>query len=224
MHISESSIQQLRQNNYIDATLDSTLIKIIKEHDVFCPEIKDPRCLFQRAVKHIIPENPICLEVGVQQGHNAARLLETLHPSKLFLLDKSFGSEFPVPIVKKAIQADICIPITTKSDDTSWVEPGMLFDFIYIDACHRHPYIDQDIQAWLPFVKPGGVIGGHDYSIGYYDVIEAVDEAYKNNNNLKPLPYRFECTTVTKSRLWSFLDLATHEPLVCVDEWAFIKV
>jgi hypothetical protein len=37
------------------------------------------------------------------------------------------------------------------------------FDFVYIDANHKRPYIDNDLHAWFNKVKKGGIFGGHDY-------------------------------------------------------------
>jgi predicted O-methyltransferase YrrM len=48
-------------------------------------------------------------------------------------------------------------------------------DFVFIDACHTHPAVDQDIAAWAPKVRSGGIVSGHDYFVGGRDVIEAVD-------------------------------------------------
>ncbi len=52
-------------------------------------------------------------------------------------------------------------------------------DWVYIDADHHYEPVCRDIDAWLPKVKPGGVIAGHDYS-GYpgYGVIQAVAERF----------------------------------------------
>jgi predicted O-methyltransferase YrrM len=36
-------------------------------------------------------------------------------------------------------------------------------DFVFIDADHRYEYTKRDILAWLPKIKNGGIIAGHDY-------------------------------------------------------------
>jgi len=43
------------------------------------------------------------------------------------------------------------------------VENGTL-DFVYIDANHSYEGCRSDIDAWLPKIKPGGFISGHDYN------------------------------------------------------------
>ena len=37
-------------------------------------------------------------------------------------------------------------------------------DFIWIDADHHYSSVIQDIRAWYPKLKVGGIIAGHDYS------------------------------------------------------------
>jgi hypothetical protein len=41
-------------------------------------------------------------------------------------------------------------------------ENGSL-DFVFIDGSHEYQDIKNDINAWLPKVKKGGVLAGHDY-------------------------------------------------------------
>ena len=41
--------------------------------------------------------------------------------------------------------------------------PDASIDFIFIDATHTENALLQDIKAWLPKIKPNGVISGHDY-------------------------------------------------------------
>jgi hypothetical protein len=36
-------------------------------------------------------------------------------------------------------------------------------DFVYIDGNHALEYVVADIAAWLPKIRPGGILAGHDY-------------------------------------------------------------
>lgn len=49
-------------------------------------------------------------------------------------------------------------------------------DFVFIDASHYYETCKGDIEAWMPKVKPGGVISGHDYDAGWPGVTQAVNE------------------------------------------------
>ncbi len=53
-------------------------------------------------------------------------------------------------------------------------------DAVFIDADHHKPHVLADIAAWLPKVKPGGVLCGHDYD--ELGVFEAVNEALGAHN------------------------------------------
>lgn len=52
------------------------------------------------------------------------------------------------------------------------------FDSIYIDACHHYAECKADIQAWLPHLKAGGIIAGHDYWPAHPGVMYAVNEVF----------------------------------------------
>jgi len=51
-------------------------------------------------------------------------------------------------------------------------------DFLFLDANHDYEYVIKDIDAWLPKIKPGGIICGHDYREHYKGVKQAVDEKF----------------------------------------------
>jgi len=55
-------------------------------------------------------------------------------------------------------------------------EPESL-DLVFIDADHIYEEVKQDIGAWLPIVKPGGILSGDDYGV-YPGVKKAVDECF----------------------------------------------
>ena len=42
--------------------------------------------------------------------------------------------------------------------------PDGSLDFVYIDANHSEPYVSQDIEAWTPKVRKGGIVCGDDYA------------------------------------------------------------
>ena len=56
--------------------------------------------------------------------------------------------------------------------------PNESLDFVFIDAGHMYEEVKEDISLWLPKVKPGGVISGHDYSNKWPGVAAAVNEMF----------------------------------------------
>lgn len=56
------------------------------------------------------------------------------------------------------------------------------FDFVFIDGNHAYPYVSEDIRVWLPKVRSGGVLAGHDYvDKPKYGVIQACQELLPNH-------------------------------------------
>ncbi|RLI59813.1 MAG: hypothetical protein DRO67_09555, partial [Candidatus Asgardarchaeum californiense] len=52
-------------------------------------------------------------------------------------------------------------------------------DFVFIDAAHDYESVKNDIAAWFPKVKVGGIIAGHDYKNDEPTGVEqAVDERF----------------------------------------------
>lgn len=54
--------------------------------------------------------------------------------------------------------------------------PNNSLDFVFIDAAHDYINVDADIKAWLPKVKSGGILAGHD--INFDGVAQAVKENF----------------------------------------------
>lgn len=57
------------------------------------------------------------------------------------------------------------------------VDDGSL-DFVFIDADHTYEGCKADIEAWLPKVRSGGLVTGHDYAPEFPGVVQAVDETF----------------------------------------------
>lgn len=55
------------------------------------------------------------------------------------------------------------------------------YDLVFIDSMHTYKAVKQDIELWLPKVRKGGILAGHDYGGKYKGVKQAVDEAFGDN-------------------------------------------
>lgn len=64
------------------------------------------------------------------------------------------------------------------------IDAGQLVG-VLIDGDHRYEACKADIEAWLPKVKPGGWIAGHDYVDRFPGVVQAVDEAFGGAHELR---------------------------------------
>lgn len=55
--------------------------------------------------------------------------------------------------------------------------PDGYFDLVFIDADHFYGEVRKDIEGWLPKVRTGGILAGHDYNKrSFPGVVMAVDE------------------------------------------------
>ena len=67
-------------------------------------------------------------------------------------------------------------PIRTDSVSASKMYADESLDAVFIDADHRYESVKADILTWMPKVKKGGILAGHDYILAHSGVILAVDE------------------------------------------------
>lgn len=78
-----------------------------------------------------------------------------------------------------AFAGERAIILRMDSADAAGEVPGLV-DFAFIDADHSRAGVERDISAWLPLIRPGGWIGGHDYAHPLFPgVREAVDGAFR---------------------------------------------
>jgi len=78
--------------------------------------------------------------------------------------------------------------IKSNSIEASTLFADQSIDIVFIDACHEYECIKADIAAWLPKVKHGGILAGHDYNHGWPGVNRAVNE-YFGIDNIKVSEY-----------------------------------
>jgi hypothetical protein len=144
------------------------------------------------------PTNSHFVEVGVWKGMSAAYMaVEIINSGKDIKFDCidnwEFVADLQDDIPQELFGEDIfetylknIEPVKdkiTSIKSLSWdgakhYEDSSL-DFVFIDAAHDYESVKKDINAWLPKIKKGGAIGGHDYE-WCDDVKKAVHEFFVN--------------------------------------------
>jgi hypothetical protein len=134
------------------------------------------------------------VEVGVWKGRSASFLAtEIINSGKIItldLVDTWNGSEEHTPlqedlfgIFMKNIQPVLPYVnirrIDSLSASSSYEDKSL--DFVFIDAAHDYESVKSDIKAWLPKIKPGGYLAGHDYPT-WEGVTRAVNEIFGKQN------------------------------------------
>ena len=156
------------------------------------------RFSIEEAKKHFKGKQVTCAEIGSCIGNNAKKMLDTWDGlSKLYLVD-SFDTcpDFKDPAEQEKNKKSLLDRfkdeprvkiILKKSVETAKRFKDESIDFIYIDANHTYKAVMDDVTAWTPKVKKGGIIGGHDYeyfcpTTNTRSVKDAVDEFYGKEN------------------------------------------
>lgn len=82
------------------------------------------------------------------------------------------------------------------------VKDGSL-DFVYLDANHAYEAVLADLKAWLPKIKKGGIMAGHDYN-HLYGVEKAVNEFAGVHVNVLPEH------AIENQGFWFYADSVRH--------------
>jgi len=127
------------------------------------------------------------VEVGSWKGRSAIFMaVEIINSGKKIKFDcvdtwAQVGKDLPAYMYKDLYKtflknikpvANIIKPVKMLSVNAAKLYEDQSLDFIFIDASHDYNSVCQDIRAWLPKLKKGGVIAGHDYNRS--DVFNAV--------------------------------------------------
>ena len=131
-------------------------------------------------------KEPIAVEVGVERGRNALQMLKNHKGLKLYLIDpyvgKDVGTEEHMKEMLESIEPFKERAFFHRLSSVNGV--GMFFDglldYVYIDGAHDYKSVTNDLNAWAPKVKKGGILSGHDW--GEMQVREAVTDFFKKSD------------------------------------------
>jgi hypothetical protein len=130
-------------------------------------------------------------EIGVYRGRFTAALTKRAPNMKLYGIDKwkvypgykDYGdndleSEAYADAIRRTQDKPNVHLINAWSVDAAKTFADESLDYIFIDANHSYEFVVEDLKAWEPKVKTGGIIMGHDYFVMKklnFGVIQAVN-------------------------------------------------
>lgn len=76
---------------------------------------------------------------------------------------------------------DCIIPMVMDSLEASKEFEDNSIDFLFLDADHRYEPFKQDLEAWFPKIKKGGIICGHDCELKYSEISPETKRGIDNN-------------------------------------------
>lgn len=130
------------------------------------------------------------VELGVAAGRHSRYILENSGVDKLWSIDRwqhieGYDDAMNLPQNEHdELYLYVCSQLSRfgqrssiiRSDTTlaSTIFPDKFLDFVYVDADHSYEGCKRDLLAWIPKIKVGGIISGHD--LNWESVSKAIEE------------------------------------------------
>ena len=150
--------------------------------------------LVDLVTEHCPVSGVLVVEVGTRTGYTAAHLLKYCPQiEKLYAIDL----EHPDPSVDLISDLERSELLLGDSNECAKMFDDETFHLVFIDADHSEGAVLNDLRAWIPKVKRGGLITGHDYgSHNHPGVKAAVDSYFAGHSH----PIRREANKVWRTR------------------------
>ena len=116
------------------------------------------KCMY----REVFPKGGIGAEIGVLYGVNALDLMYEAKPRYIHLIDVWRKDEIYLSAKRRLSRYPNAFLHRMYCQDACKLFPDRYFDWIYVDANHRRAI--QDFEIFLPKIKLGGILAGHDFS------------------------------------------------------------
>jgi hypothetical protein len=132
----------------------------------------------------------IGVEVGVQRGDFSRTILNRWQGTRLYMVDiwaptpgtKDVASTNPWGQLENMSEAFKnvfefgyrAVMLRDSSVAAAELFGSRTLDFVYLDAAHDYKSVVSDIEAWVPKIKRGGFLMGHDYADNEITMVDPV--------------------------------------------------
>lgn len=157
--------------------------------------------LYDWAVSHLPPAGNLIVELGPWRGKSTVYLANSMkrqgRTGEIVAIDTWLGSpgekifeylrkrlrdpygEF-LSNIKACGVDDLIRPLQCDSIVAAAQFQNSSVDFLFIDTAHTYDQLTKELSVWMPKVKPGRTIAGHD--IGIAEIAKAVSERLRGYN------------------------------------------
>lgn len=155
-----------------------------------------------RALANEVPLGGTICELGVWKGRSLCSIADIIKCKKLnvIVVDTFEGAtnepaqmllaaqEVPGNVFKDSMKRFGLTPTILKgtTDEMCKFVENESLDLLFIDANHSEESVRADLKNWMPKIKRGGLIGGHDYGGSWVGVKQAVDEKFREVRHHHP--------------------------------------
>ena len=104
------------------------------------------------------------VEVGTKEGYFAEHILKNSNIELLYCVDVWTDEDDYRKALSRLLPPRVLMTKEKSVNAAKHFADGSL-DFVYIDADHSYQAVKTDYEVWLPKIRIGGMICGHDYGI-----------------------------------------------------------
>ena len=137
-----------------------------------------------------IKKDSIMAEIGSYAGESAKIFLDSGNVRLLFCVDPwmqgydemDAASQSNMSEVENVFDSNLSkynnyVKVKKTSLEAASMFPDHFFDLVYIDGNHKYEAVLEDLKIWIPKIKPGGWVTGHDFYPPYSSPSHPVTKA-----------------------------------------------